>query len=313
MNRKVRFAYLTLVFVLIFSIFSVPVFADEEDVEVKPQVETAAPAEDITPQVPATQKPTSAPEYKPESKTSKSSKTSTAKSYSTDSKTSTYSSGSSKTSTSSRSTWTSKSKTSYTPSKSAVTFQSRSTASSKTDYISRSQSVASTKAATSPVYDAKEKIDNKDILDNKDWKSITAQLKNATKEDDAGNAADSFDWIKNNDSSSDNGIWILALGIGLEALALIIIILLIVFAVRRKKAGKSNDSESEYFEDDDDDFRPTPPGQGGTRGRRVAPQRVQPRSSSPRQVRKRSKFDTDEVYIPKEAQRSGGRRYKPRH
>lgn len=299
MNRKIRFAYLTFAIIFIFSLFTIKVFADEEvgeDTPTAAPVETQAPPVETNPPetaAPATKKPT-APTTKA-TKATQATKATKATSSKSDSNSS-YNSNSNS--------------NSYYQSRTYST--TRATVNNNSAYISRSQSVASTRAATSAVYEANEKVDNKDTLKNKDWKSITAQLKSATN-NDSDDSADSFDVIKNNTASGDNGIWMLFAGVGLIAVGVIIIIVLIVLAIRRRKRMKSGAGRRGYSEDDDDD-RPSAP-RGGSRGRAAqpAPQRTQPRDNSRRQVRKRSKFDTDEVYVPKNPPRSGGRRYKPRH
>ncbi|MBQ5398777.1 MAG: hypothetical protein IIU14_04985 [Ruminococcus sp.] len=315
MNRKkLRFAYLALAIIFILSIFTVKVFADEEDEgDVTPTtpVETQAPPVETNPpetKAPDTPKPTSPPATKSSSTSSKSTYSSESE-YTSKSK-STYSSSRSRYSSSSS---TYQSKSYY--SSSAANNNNNNYSSSNNAYISRSQSVASTRAATAAVYNAKSKVDNQDTLKNKDWKSITAQLKNATNKGDS-DSGDDFGWIQNNTSSSDNGVWILYVGIALEVVAGVIIITLIVLAIRRRK---KMDSRAGRRSDND---RRTPP-RGGSNNRisdrQAAPQRpdraVRAQSlESRRQVNRRSKFDTDEVYIPKKTQkRSSGRRYKPRH
>ncbi|MGN1130867.1 MAG: hypothetical protein ACI4Q8_05890, partial [Ruminococcus sp.] len=151
-------------------------------------------------------------------------------------------------------------------------------------------------------------IDNR-TLKNKDWKEIADRLKNATSDD--GDVED-FNWIKENDGSSDNTTLFLTIGtyvgIAFIVIAIVIFAVLLVQKNKRKKQLKK-----------------TPPkrGQGSQQSRqqRQQPQRsgqqhqAPPREMSPsqkRQVKKRSKYDTDEVYIPK-SKTSNNCRYRPRH
>lgn len=149
------------------------------------------------------------------------------------------------------------------------------------------------------------KIDD-GTLKNKDWEDIKNSLKNA---DGSESAADDFDFIRYNDNDGDNGTWILYTGIAFEIIAVGIIVTLIVLARRRKKKVQ-NSKHSNRGNDHNN------PSSGGKRPAHSEPQRAS-RQLTPkqaRQVKKRSKYDTDEVYIPRNNPRqSGNGRYKPKH
>ena len=169
-------------------------------------------------------------------------------------------------------------------------------------YSSKSSALSSpTKAPTAAVYDVEDRKIDTDTLKKKDWDKIAEKLKNANSNDD-GSAGD-FDFIQKDDGSGDNGDWILYAGIAFEAVGIAIVITLIVLAVRRKKKLKNGR---------DDDRREPPRGGRPAPRRASAPQRVQ-QPATKGQVKRRSKYDTAEIYIPKNAPQRGGRRYKPKH
>ena len=172
-------------------------------------------------------------------------------------------------------------------------------------YSSKSSALSSpTKAPTAAVYDVEDRKVDTNTLKKKDWDKIAERLKNADVSDDG---AGDFDFIKKNDGNGDNGAWILYTGIALEVVGVAIIIALIVLAAKKRKKLRNGHG----------DDRRNPPRGGNQPPRRTSPpQRAPQRAQQPatkRQVKKRSKFDTAEVYIPKNATQRGGRRYKPKH
>lgn len=158
-----------------------------------------------------------------------------------------------------------------------------------------------TPAPTAAVYNVDDRKVDTDTLKKKDWKKIAESLQNADSDDDG--SVEDFGFIKNNDDDADNGMWILYTGITLEVAGALIIITLIILAVRRKKKLKNGR---------DNDHREPPRGGNRAPQRASAPARAQ-QPATKRQVNRRSKYDTDEVYIPKNVSQRGGRRYKPRH
>ncbi len=203
MKSKIRIAYLSFFLVFILSIFSITVFADEEDDDPVPV--TDAPV--------ATQAPpvaTVAPKTKPSTQATYKKKATTA---------------------ATRSTYATKKSTYATRTTQSVNSASRTTQNTN-------GSVSSTKASTSAVYNVnKEKVAT-DTLKKNDWASIAEQLSKSDN-DDTKTDVENFDYIKNNTAEGDNGIWILYTGIGLEIAAALIIITLIILAVRRKKRYKN--------------------------------------------------------------------------
>ncbi len=183
-------------------------------------------------------------------------------------------------------------------------------------YSSKSSALSSpTKAPTSPVYNVDDRKVDTDTLKKKDWKRIAEELNNADADD---GSVDDFGFIKNNDDDGDNGMWILYTGIALEVAAAIIIITLIVRSVRRKRQLKNGNGRGGNHREPPRGGRPAPQraSVGGPAPRRApSPARAQqpPTRRQQRQVKERSKYDTDEVYIPKNANGRGARHYKPRH
>lgn len=171
----------------------------------------------------------------------------------------------------------------------------------------RESNTTDEKAETSAVYDAENDDVSKETLKKGDWAKIAEQLKNSN-----GGADDDFAFIRNNDQGgSDNGEWMLVLGIAMEAVGVGIIIFLIVMKVRQKKAVAKAGAGG----------RAPRGGNGsGQPPRGNAPARNQPhrseRAPQPQRTTKkqRSKFDTADIELPKHAKKpSGGSRYKPRH
>lgn len=169
-------------------------------------------------------------------------------------------------------------------------------------YSSKSSALSSpTKAPTAAVYDVDDRKVDTNTLRKKDWEKIAEKLKNADADD---GDVDDFGFIKDSDDNFDNGAWMLYLGITLLSSGVIIIIVMIIFAVRKKKTLGSKHSKN--------DDRKNPP-RGGSRSGPTRGGSRASKSQSSRQVKKRSKYDTDEVYIPRNASQRGGGRYKPRH
>lgn len=160
-------------------------------------------------------------------------------------------------------------------------------------YIGGGQSWYTVPQETAPsasLYESNRKIDDKELSDS-DWKDIAANLKNASL---SGSGGDDFDFIKKNSSTSDNGEWMLIVGIVCLLLAAAGIAYTVVSVVAGKKklgrayAGNSAGSprSSRRASDDYGD------GYRQTRGK----------SSKNRS----SKFDTADVYVKKP---SDGKRY----
>ncbi len=167
---------------------------------------------------------------------------------------------------------------------------------------SAAQPATSAEDKKSEIYDVEDEDVDVDTLKKGDWKDIEEQLKNADQNDDSG--VDDFNFIKNNDGKSDNGEWILYLGIGFEVIAAGIIVTLIILAVRRKKkANNARHGNLPVRTDKGSDHRES---------QRPVANRQAPSHQQNRQIRKRSKYDTDEVYIPKK-RASQNNRYRPKH
>lgn len=280
MKNKIRIAYLAFLMVFVLSLFSVPVFADEDDEE---QVVTDAPVVTQAP-APATAAPKTRATQAPTKKVTKATRATQAPTR--------------------RQTYATRANNNISNNNNNNTYRyTQSTQATKKAIVS------STKAATSPVYDTdKEKVATGTLKKN-DWDSIAEQLKKS----DGGNTdtdVENFDYIKNNTSDGDNGIWILYTGIGLEIAAALIILTLIILAIRRRKKNKaqpvparaSAPAASAHREPPRDNYRDV---------RREAPRRGAPSKTQQRRVNQRSKFDTDEVNVNRPPRRSG--RYKPKH
>ena len=147
-------------------------------------------------------------------------------------------------------------------------------------------------APSAALYDSNHKIDDNELSDN-DWKDISANLKNASLSD--SDDGDDFNFIKKNDSTTDNGDWMLIVGLILLLLGLAGIGYVIASAVLRNKKMKNMPS-GEYA---------------------VAGASVRYRSnsdyddgykiSSKRENKKSRRYDTADVKLPKN---NGGRRYR---
>lgn len=148
---------------------------------------------------------------------------------------------------------------------------------------------------SSTLYDSDKRVDTND-LDDSDWAEITERLKNNNGSSSTG---DDFGFIQNNNDDGDNGLWILIVGILLILAGIGIIATLIALHIK-KKNGLSNNKNDK-----------NPPSDKSNGGKRVSP-------TEKKQINKRSKYDTAEVYIPRRtASKSrssyGGTRYKPKH
>lgn len=154
------------------------------------------------------------------------------------------------------------------------------------------------------LYDVKKTVDGKE-LNSKDWEDIAASLKNAGSA--SGDDGDDFSFIKNNNSSSDNGDWMLYVGIALIVLSVVGVAYVIISNVNNHKKAKAGSyvhtsagkgratataGASRYADDYNDNYRP--------------------QSRSPKvSAERRSKFDTADITIPRHNSSSkGGRRYK---
>lgn len=152
-------------------------------------------------------------------------------------------------------------------------------------------------APSASLYDVNGSISDK-TLNSGDWSDISERLKNASNSADDG---DDFAYIQNNDSTTDNGNWMLIVSILCFVLSAAGILYFIVLTVQTKKSGrfavsansgravKSGSSGGDYY------------GDGY-------------RTSSAKRSNKSSKFDTADVTLPKSATskryKNNGRRYK---
>ncbi len=177
---------------------------------------------------------------------------------------------------------------------------------------SAAQPATSAESKKSEIYDVEDEEVDEDTLKKGDWKDIEEQLKNANANDDS-DVAD-FDFIKKNDGKNDNGEWILYLGIAFEVIAAGIIVTLIILAVRRKKKAENARHGNSATRTKNGSQRRESDSPGPVANRQVSEERrrTAPSHSQSRQVKKRSKYDTDEIFIPKK-RTSQNNRYKPKH
>ena len=163
--------------------------------------------------------------------------------------------------------------------------------------------------STAP-YDVKDAIDVNE-LNSSDWNDIAASLKNASSSDDDGG---DFNFIKKNNSTSDNGDWMMYVGIICLVLGVAGIAYVIVSSVRnRKKAssGKRNTHSS-------DGKKPAAATAGASGGRyRAGDDYGDGYRSQKKKTERRSKYDTADVKLPKSSQAahrktngSNGKRYR---
>ena len=158
-----------------------------------------------------------------------------------------------------------------------------------TPAVNNNQPVDNNQSQPTDTFDSDKRVDT-DNLDDNDWAEITEKLKgNGSK-----STGDDFGFIQNNNDDDDNGLWILITGILLILAGIGIIVTLITLHIRKKK-GLSKDKKN-------------PPSRNSGNGRRVTP-------AEKKQINKRSKYDTAEVYVPRRTSSKsknsyGGTRYK---
>lgn len=147
-------------------------------------------------------------------------------------------------------------------------------------------------APSASLYDANTNMDDS-VLSSNDWKDISSSLKNASND---GNDSDDFSFIKNNDSTSDNGEWMLYGGIICLLLSAAGIAYVIYSTVSKKNklskgannrqyayAGNARRGTSDKYDDG-----------------------YQSSVNKKRQIDRSRRFDTADVRLPK----SSGNRYK---
>lgn len=147
-------------------------------------------------------------------------------------------------------------------------------------------------APSASLYDANTNMDDS-VLSSNDWKDISSSLKNASND---GNDSDDFSFIKNNDSTSDNGEWMLYGGIICLLLSAAGIAYVIYSTVSKKNklskgannrqyayAGNARRGTSDKYDDG-----------------------YQSSVNKKRQIDRSRRFDTADVRLPK----STGNRYK---
>ncbi len=139
-------------------------------------------------------------------------------------------------------------------------------------------------APSVPLIDANENIDVNELSSN-DWKDISANLKNASNSSDG----DDFSFIQNNNSSGDNGYWLLITGVVFVLLSLAGITYFFVSgaSLRKKLAStgapaRSGSYQNRYRASDDYDD-----------GYRVS------RKEEKKKAKRSSRYDTAEINLPK--------------
>lgn len=160
------------------------------------------------------------------------------------------------------------------------------------------------------LYDVKKTVDGKE-LNSKDWDDIATSLKNAGSL--AVGDGDDFSFIKNNNSSSDNGDWMLYAGIACILLSLAGIAYVIVSNVNNhKKASVGGHSVPAKRRPVPAKRRPVPASAGANRYRNDYSDNYssQPRKTNRVSAERRSKFDTADVKLPRQNGNNGGRRYR---
>ncbi len=147
-------------------------------------------------------------------------------------------------------------------------------------------------APSAALYDSNHKIDDNELSDN-DWKDISANLKNASASD--SDDGDDFNFIKKNDSTADNGDWMLIVGLVLLLLGIAGIVYVIASAViRRKKMKNMPTGQLATATSGSGRYRSNSDYDDGYRSER-------------KKLDKSRKFDTADVKLPKN---SNGRRYR---
>ena len=158
-------------------------------------------------------------------------------------------------------------------------------------------------APSAPLYESNRKIDDS-VLSNSDWKDISASLKNAGQGNE--NDSDDFGFIKNNDSLSDNGEWMLYTGIACLALSAAGIAYVIISAVSKRKKLSGGVSSKQYAY--------AGAGNGRYRSSSDYDDGYKAEKAEKKKVDKSRKFDTADVKLPKSSSgtryKNGGKRYK---
>lgn len=158
-------------------------------------------------------------------------------------------------------------------------------------------------APSAPLYESNRKIDDS-VLSNSDWKDISASLKNAGKGSE--NDSDDFGFIKNNDSLSDNGEWMLFTGIACLALSAAGIAYVIISAVSKRKKLSGGLSGKQYAY--------AGAGNGRYRSSNDYDDGYKDAKDEKKKVDRSRRFDTADVNLPKSSSgtryKNGGKRYK---
>lgn len=171
-------------------------------------------------------------------------------------------------------------------------------------------------APSASLYNSDGNIDDK-VLSNSDWDDIAANLKKSGKSDQD---SDSFDFIKKNESTNDNGEWMLIVGIVCLLLSAAGIAYIVASAVLRRKNLKNGGHGGHSSGGGSNGKRPAYASAGAASAAQSKHEYRdgyrQPSKNDKKQVEKRRKFDTAEVRIPKNQQNGGryrsgsGKRYK---
>ena len=158
-------------------------------------------------------------------------------------------------------------------------------------------------APSAPLYESNRKIDDS-VLSNNDWKDISASLKNAGKGSD--DDSDDFGFIKNNDSLSDNGEWMLYTGIACLALSAAGIAYVIISSVSKHKKLSGGLSGKQYAY--------AGAGNGRYRSSSDYDDGYKDEKTEKKKIDKSRKYDTADVKLPKSSNgtryKNGGKRYK---
>ena len=172
----------------------------------------------------------------------------------------------------------------------------------------QAQATQAPPATNSNMYNVEDETIDNHTLKNKDWKEIANRLKDANA--DEGDV-DTFNFIKDNDGSSDKTTLYLTIGtyvgIAFIVIAIVIFAILISQNKKRKKQLKKNPPKRVQGNHEPASQQRPQPQRGN---QHQAPKEMSP--SQKRQVKTRSKYDTDEVYIPKQ-RTSGNGKYRPKH
>lgn len=149
------------------------------------------------------------------------------------------------------------------------------------------------------LYESDREIDDSE-LSNSDWADIKANLSNASGSD---SGTDDFDFIQKNDSTSDNGGWMLIAGVVCLLLSVAGIIYVIASSVSNRKKTKGAYSSKQ-------------PAYAGSAHYRSANDYNDGYKKSSKEDKKKldrsRRYDTAEVKLPKSGTRykNGGKRYK---